>query len=85
MTVRDRDVHSRSTITERQTTDISIEGEDLKAALQYGQTNGIVALRELLVDFQSEIHKREKGDWGVVMGNGAQDLIWKVSSDLGLL
>ena len=79
VTVRDPDVDATTTLNERQTTDLSIEGDDLRAALQYGQTNGIVALRELLVDFQSEIHKREKGDWGVVMGNGAQDLIWKVS------
>jgi len=60
-----------------ESTNIDIVGRDLAQAVQYGQTNGIPELRELLVNMQSEIHKRPKGDWGVVMGNGCQDLIWK--------
>ena len=58
---------------------LELAGTDLQKALQYGPTCGFPCLRELLVEFQSQIHKRAKTGWGVMLGNGCQDLIYKVS------
>ena len=66
--------------TEKPTTPtaITIEGEDLEVALQYGPTPGLTKLRAWLEEFQMKVHKREKGDWGVNIGTGSQDAMFKV-------
>jgi tryptophan aminotransferase len=52
---------------------------DMKGALQYGPTRGLPCLLDRLTAFQEKIHHRSREDWGIIVGNGCQDLIWKVS------
>lgn len=57
---------------------IVIDGEDLDVALQYGPSAGLHKLVDLLNDLQSRVHKREKSDFSVTVGNGSQDMMYKV-------
>ncbi|KAH8923944.1 PLP-dependent transferase [Atractiella rhizophila] len=66
--------------------DLSIDGEDLQASLQYGPTTGAPKLVEWLTRFQELEHKRsfegEGKRWRISMGNGSQDLMTKVFDTL---
>lgn len=60
---------------------LSIDGDDLDEALQYGMTAGLPRLVQWLEAFQSEVQGRGKGSdegWRVTIGVGSQDLISKV-------
>jgi tryptophan aminotransferase len=65
---------------------VTIEGPDLDDALQYGPSPGMTALRSWLADMQSTVHEREQdGTWGVSMGTGSQDLMYKVGVGVHLV
>jgi tryptophan aminotransferase len=52
----------------------------LSLGLQYSDTAGITQLRDWLYGLQQFSHGRKKGDgYGVMIGTGSQDLIFKVS------
>ncbi|KAL1407665.1 hypothetical protein Q8F55_007098 [Vanrija albida] len=56
---------------------ITIDGEDLDAALQYGPSAGLNKIRKWLGDLQEHVHKRAPGNWTISMGSGSQDLMSK--------
>ncbi|KAK4685239.1 tryptophan aminotransferase, partial [Tremellales sp. Uapishka_1] len=56
---------------------LTIEGQDLDHALQYGPSSGLVTLRKWLSDLQTHVHGRQQGDWTVCLGSGSQDLMTK--------
>lgn len=62
-------------------TNITIDGQDLNDALQYGPSGGTLTLRDWLEGLQEHVHgrKREGGGWTVTLGSGSQDLMTKVS------
>lgn len=60
---------------------LTVEGEELAEALNYGLTPGITGLVQWLMEFQARAHNRPIGpDWRLNMGAGSQDLIIKVSA-----
>lgn len=62
---------------------LTIDGEDLSDALQYGPTPGLTPFRAFLTDLQETVHKRPRGhDWSVAVGTGSQDCMVRVSQTL---
>ncbi|WWD21180.1 hypothetical protein CI109_105664 [Kwoniella shandongensis] len=57
--------------------DITIDGNDLDTALQYGPSAGLPKLRDWLEQLQSKVHKRERGNWTISLGSGSQDMMYK--------
>lgn len=58
---------------------LTIDGQLLSDALQYGPTPGLVPFREFLTQLQETVHKRPRGqDWAVAVGTGSQDCMVKV-------
>ncbi|PWN48502.1 PLP-dependent transferase [Violaceomyces palustris] len=66
---------------------VTIEGDDLESALQYGPTSGLTKLVDWMEEFQSKVHARPRTSvkdtkdasdrWRVSFGNGSQDLLTK--------
>ncbi|KAJ1585400.1 hypothetical protein NDA12_005299 [Ustilago hordei] len=69
---------------------LTIQGEDLNVALQYGATAGIPKLVQWITQLQTHMHKRDvvtpgskldgvagRTPWRVTTGNGSQDLLHK--------
>lgn len=74
------DPHSK--MTNRQ---LTIDGQDLSDALQYGPTPGLIPFREFLTELQEKVHHRPRGaDWAVAVGTGSQDCMVKVSHRLNV-
>ncbi|PWN37995.1 PLP-dependent transferase [Meira miltonrushii] len=74
-------------------TQLTIEGDELNLALQYGLTPGLPPFKKWLTEFQSRYNNRpivNPGDavkdgqhpWTVHVGNGSQDLLSKVFNTL---
>ncbi|KAJ7096913.1 pyridoxal phosphate-dependent transferase [Mycena epipterygia] len=62
---------------------LTLEGEVLHEALQYGQTAGVARFIHWLETFQTHVHKRELDEsWGVCVGSGSQDLMFKACEAL---
>jgi tryptophan aminotransferase len=62
---------------------LTIDGQDLSDALQYGPTPGLTPFRAFLTDLQETVHKRPRGqDWSVAVGTGSQDCMVRVSETL---
>lgn len=60
---------------------VSLTGASLAAGLQYGPIAGLPRLNEWFVGLQEWVHGREPSEgWRVTVGNGSQDLIYKVSA-----
>lgn len=58
---------------------IQLTEDELALGLQYTPTIGIPKLVEWAYGLQKASHGREKGEgWSLAIGNGAQDLIYKV-------
>lgn len=60
-----------------QTSDVTIDGQDLDDALQYGPSPGMNSLRKWLGNFQETVHKRPQAEFQVSVGSGSQDLMVK--------
>ena len=71
--------------------DISLSQAELAEGLQYGPTAGIPSLVRWITELQEKVHVRtfRKGDtdgdgkgggWRITIGNGSQDLLYKVSN-----
>ncbi|KAJ7627155.1 pyridoxal phosphate-dependent transferase [Roridomyces roridus] len=57
---------------------ITMDGDDLNEALQYGMTAGVVRFISWMENFQTHVHKRvADGSWSVTVGSGSQDLMHK--------
>ncbi|KAJ7106425.1 pyridoxal phosphate-dependent transferase [Mycena crocata] len=57
---------------------LTLDGEELNEALQYGATAGVVRFMDWLEKFQTHVHKRAPdGTWTVSVGSGSQDLMAK--------
>ncbi|RDB28693.1 Aminotransferase tdiD [Hypsizygus marmoreus] len=57
---------------------LKLEGEELVEGLQYGSTTGLKQLVDWVVGLQEFSHGRKRGEgWGLTMGSGSQDLIYK--------
>lgn len=57
---------------------ITIDGEKLTEALQYGPTAGLADSVRWFAGLQEVAHKRPRGtDWALSIGSGSQDLIYK--------
>lgn len=57
----------------------TLSSEDIALGLQYSDTAGIKPLRDWLYGLQEVSHGRKRGEgWSVFVGNGSQDLIYKV-------
>lgn len=62
-----------------QSNTLAVADADLSAGLQYGPTAGFPPLVEWIGRLQEISHGRKAGEgWRVCMGNGSQDLIYKV-------
>jgi tryptophan aminotransferase len=62
---------------------ISLSGNDLSAGLQYGPTGGLPRLLKWFKGLQAFSHGRKSGEgWSLTIGNGSQDLIYKVKGSL---
>jgi hypothetical protein len=51
--------------------------------MQYGPSAGLVNIRNWLSELQTQVHKRQPGNWAVSLGSGSQDLMSKVSDNTG--
>ena len=57
----------------------TVSGPSLSEALQYSATSGLPSLVEWMTGLQTISHGRTKGEgWGVSIGSGSQDLLYKV-------
>jgi tryptophan aminotransferase len=74
------EMKARSAEDPSQTITHLFEGPELAEGLQYGPTEGFPALLEWLYGLQEISHGkvRGEGDWSITVGNGAQDVIYKV-------
>jgi tryptophan aminotransferase len=62
---------------------ITIDGNRIDEALQYGQTIGHPDLVKFLIEMQTELHGRPKNpSWRVSIGAGSQDLLYKAFQTL---
>jgi tryptophan aminotransferase len=62
-------------------TTVELPSEHLAAGLQYGPTSGFAPLIKWAQGLQEYEHGRNSGEgWRVSMGNGSQDLIYKVGA-----
>ena len=58
---------------------VQLSQHELELALQYGPTAGVPELIDWVYDLQAMAHGRKRGEgWSVNIGNGSQDLIYKV-------
>ncbi|PWZ00463.1 PLP-dependent transferase [Testicularia cyperi] len=70
--------------------ELTVSGEDLNTALQYGTSRGIPKFVDWIIDLQAHMHRREivtpgskldgiagRTPWRVTTGNGSQDLLNK--------
>ncbi|CAK5268112.1 unnamed protein product [Mycena citricolor] len=63
--------------------ELSVSGDDLTSALQYGPTAGMPALLQWLAELQEHVHGRSLGEgWQVIVGTGSQDLLAKAITAL---
>ncbi|KAG8756584.1 hypothetical protein FRC14_002926 [Serendipita sp. 396] len=74
----------QSPIDPSSSTQLTIDGEILEEALQYGPTQGLPQAHKWFVGLQEVAHNRPAngGEWGLSVGNGSQDLIYKAFSAL---
>ncbi|KAF4613658.1 hypothetical protein D9613_007468 [Agrocybe pediades] len=57
---------------------LTIDGAELEAGLQYGDTAGFKPLLDWIFGLQEAFHGRRRGEgWRISMGSGSQDLIYK--------
>lgn len=62
---------------------ITLEGEQIGEALQYGTTSGQLGLIDLLTRFQCELHGRQKDpSWKISIGAGSADLLYQATKTL---
>ncbi|KAJ7701228.1 pyridoxal phosphate-dependent transferase [Mycena rosella] len=62
---------------------LTLDGDILSEALQYGGTAGLARFIEWLEEFQTHVHKRVRDDtWSVTVGSGSQDLMFKACEAL---
>ncbi|KAF9045353.1 PLP-dependent transferase [Panaeolus papilionaceus] len=61
--------------------ELTLEGKELKVALQYGETPGFRPLLDWITGLQEFSHGRKRDDnvWRVSMGSGSQDVIYKAA------
>lgn len=60
---------------------VSLTSADLAAGLQYGPTAGLPRLNEWFVGLQERVHGRHRSEgWRLTIGNGSQDVIFKVGA-----
>ena len=72
---------ARSPINPKEETVLTIEGNELTQALQYGPTTGEKQLVNWIEGLQEFSHGRKKNEgWRVSIGAGSQDLIFKVET-----
>lgn len=58
---------------------VELSSAELEVGLQYSPTVGIPAMLEWVYGLQEIAHGRKRGEgWRASMGNGSQDLIYKV-------
>ncbi|KAF5342197.1 hypothetical protein D9611_001983 [Ephemerocybe angulata] len=58
--------------------DLTVDGDELKAGLQYSDTAGTKPLIDWLFGLQERYHGRVRGEgWRISVGSGSQDLIYK--------
>ncbi|KAG8821443.1 hypothetical protein FRC17_009826 [Serendipita sp. 399] len=74
----------RSPIDSSSSTQLTIDGKMLEDALQYGPTQGVPQAHKWFVGLQEVAHNRPAtgGEWGLSVGNGSQDLIYKAFAAL---
>jgi tryptophan aminotransferase len=74
------DMTARSAEDPSKTIKHLFEGQELEEGLQYSDTEGFPALLEWLYGLQELSHDkiRGEGEWAITMGNGAQDVLYKV-------
>ncbi|PPQ63942.1 hypothetical protein CVT24_009117 [Panaeolus cyanescens] len=71
-------VNARSPTDADKETALTIKGDELSAALQYGDTAGLKGLVDWITGLQEFSHGRKRGEgWRVSIGSGSQDLIFK--------
>ncbi|KAF4614086.1 hypothetical protein D9613_007470 [Agrocybe pediades] len=69
---------ARSPTDPTQESTLTIDGAELEAGLQYGDTAGFKPLMDWIFGLQEVFHGRRRGEgWRILMGLGAQDLIYK--------
>ncbi|KAF4613657.1 hypothetical protein D9613_007469 [Agrocybe pediades] len=69
---------ARSPTDPTQESTLTIDGAELEAGLQYGDTAGFKPLLDWIFGLQDALHGRRRGEgWKVSMGGGSQDLIYK--------
>ncbi|KAF8895972.1 PLP-dependent transferase [Infundibulicybe gibba] len=74
---------ARSPTNPTEETSLKIEGSDLAAGLQYGDTAGLKKLRDWFYGLQEFSHGRKRNEgWGISIGTGSQDLIFKAVTAL---
>ncbi len=65
---------------------IELSQEELEVGLQYSPTVGLPALVDWAYGLQEIMHGRKVGEgWKISIGNGSQDLIYKVSRNRSLV
>lgn len=63
--------------------EVTIEGDDLVEALQYGPTAGVPRFVKWLKNLQCKVHGRSLDEgWAVAVGTGSQDLMYKTFQSL---
>ncbi|KAF9553975.1 PLP-dependent transferase [Agrocybe pediades] len=69
---------ARSPTDPTQESTLTIDGAELEAGLQYGDTTGFKPLMDWIFGLQEAFHGRRRGEgWRISMGSGSQDLIYK--------
>ncbi|KAF4614087.1 hypothetical protein D9613_007471 [Agrocybe pediades] len=69
---------ARSPTDPTQESTLTIDGAELEAGLQYGDTAGLKPLLDWIFGLQEVFHGRRRGEgWRISMGSGSQDLIYK--------
>ncbi|KAJ7114790.1 pyridoxal phosphate-dependent transferase [Mycena epipterygia] len=63
--------------------ELTLDGDVLSEALQYGMTAGVARFINWLETFQTHVHKRVfDGSWAICVGCGSQDLMFKACEAL---
>jgi tryptophan aminotransferase len=74
---------ARSPSSSSEETSYTLTQDELALGLQYSDTAGIIPLRDWLFGLQEVSHGRKRGEgWGMHVGSGSQDLIFKVRFNL---
>lgn len=64
---------------------VALTDDELRRGLQYGPTPGAPPFIEWAYGLQRVAQGRERGEgWALAVGNGSQDLIYKVRAGVGL-